>query len=79
MAKSRGELDNMLDELERDLAMLIMDGAEHADLWEVFAGQADAIEASAGPADLDHVRTRTHAILGAQGIVQPEGWDEMSD
>ena len=76
MLKSRSELDAMLDELERDLQMLIMDDADQADLWEVFGRQADAIESSSGPADIDHVRARTHAILASKGIVAP---DEASD
>lgn len=62
----------MLDELERDLAMLVLNEADHDDLWAAFAGQADAIEASAGAADLPHVKARMDAILRAQGI-QPAG------
>ena len=78
MSKSRSELDNMLDELERDLAMLIMDHVDHADVWTAFAGQAEAIEASAGPDDLEHVKTRTNAILRNQGIVEGGGESESS-
>ena len=72
MRKSRDELDAMLDELERDLAMLVLNEADHDDLWAAFAGQADAIEASAGEADLPHVKARMDSILQAQGI-QPAG------
>lgn len=72
MAKTRIELDAMLDELERDLEMLVMDTPDFDDLWTVFAGQADAIEASAGPHDIAHVRLRTLAILASQGILPPE-------
>ncbi len=79
MASSRIELDTMLDELERDLRMLIMNDADHEDLWVVFAGQADAIEASAGPADIEHVRNRMLGILGSQGIVAPDNVGELSD
>ncbi|HEY2346963.1 MAG TPA: hypothetical protein VGH80_13980 [Xanthomonadaceae bacterium] len=68
MRKSRDELDSMLDELERDLAMLVLNEADHDDLWAAFAGQADAIEASAGGEDLAHVKARMDAILRAQGI-----------
>lgn len=68
MARTRAELDNMLDELERDLTMLVLDQVEHEDLWVVFASQADAISASAGPEDRAHVQTRIDAILRAQGI-----------
>lgn len=72
MAKTRIELDAMLDELERDLEMLVMDTPDFDDLWTVFAGQADGIEASAGPDDIAHVRLRTQAILASQGILPPE-------
>ncbi len=76
MTKSRNELDSMLDELDRDLQMLLMNHADHDDLWTVFAAQADAIEASAGADDLAFVRFRTNAILATQGIV-PNG-DEIA-
>jgi hypothetical protein len=72
MGKSRSELDNMLDELERDLTMLVMEGTEADDLWTVFAGQADAIEANAGPDDLAHVKLRMNDILIAHGIVSSD-------
>ena len=79
MTKSLNELDTMLDELDRDLQMLIMNNADHDDLWAVFAAQADAIEASAAAGDLQHVRARTSNILASQGIV-PSGYaDELSD
>ena len=68
MTRSREELDSMLDELERDLAMLVLNEADHDDLWAAFAGQADAIEAGAGADDLAHVKARMDAILRAQGI-----------
>lgn len=72
MIKTRVELDGMLDELDRDLQMLVMDNPDFDDLWAVFAGQADAIEANAGADDIAHVRIRTSAILAAQGIIPPE-------
>jgi hypothetical protein len=68
MSRSRAELDSMLDELERDLAILVINEADHDDLWAAFAGQADAIEANAGADDIAHVRTRMDDILRAQGI-----------
>ena len=73
MAKTRMELDAMLDELDRDLQMLVMNETGADDLWQVFAGQADAIEASAGSDDIAHVRGRMNAILVAQGIVRADG------
>lgn len=69
--KTLVELDEMLDELDRDLRMLMMDGAGSDDLWAVFAAQADAIEAVACAEDIGHVHVRTTAMLTAQGIVPP--------
>lgn len=68
MSSTRAELDGMLDELDRDLAMLVLNEADHEDLWAAFAAQADAICAKAGPADIAHVKLRMDAILRAQGI-----------
>ena len=62
----------MLDELDRDLQMLVMNEAGADDLWQVFAGQADAIEACADADDIAHVRGRMNAILVAQGIAAPD-------
>jgi hypothetical protein len=72
MARTRVELDAMLDELDRDLQMLVMNETGGEDLWQVFAGQADAIEASAGADDIAHVRTRMNDILVSQGIAAPD-------
>ena len=72
MSRNRAELDSMLDELERDLAMLVLNEADHDDLWAAFAGQADAICAQAGPDDLGHVKARMDAILRGQGIEPSE-------
>jgi hypothetical protein len=68
MASTRNELDSMLDELERDLQMLMMNSADSDDVLGAFAGQADRIEASAGTQDAAHVRERIKAILGTHGI-----------
>ncbi|MBS0192872.1 MAG: hypothetical protein JSR34_01325 [Proteobacteria bacterium] len=68
MSCTRAELDGMLDELNRDLAMLVLNEADHEDLWAAFAAQADAICARAGFADIEYVRARMDAILRAQGI-----------
>jgi hypothetical protein len=62
----------MLDELERDLQMLIMmNSADSEDVLGAFAGQAERIEASAGMEDSAHVRERIKSILGSQGIMAP--------
>lgn len=69
MTKSRAQLDDMLDELDRDLQMLVMNDSGADDLWKVFAQQADAIVSRADADDIAHVRNRMDAILVAQGIV----------
>lgn len=69
MASTRSELDSMLDELERDLQMLMMNPADSDDVLGAFAGQAERIEASAGTEDSAHVCERIKAILGSQGIM----------
>lgn len=66
------KLDDLLDELERDLAILVLNEADHEDLWAAFAGQADAIRAAVDPSDLPHVQARMDAILRAQGIEPAE-------
>ncbi|MEO8743283.1 MAG: hypothetical protein ABI365_08845 [Lysobacteraceae bacterium] len=71
MTKTRVELDAMLEELGRDLQMLMMDVTDSDELWTVFASQADAIEASADADDIAHVQSRIQAIITAQGIVPP--------
>ena len=72
MASTRSELDSMLDELERDLQMLIMmNSADSDEVLGAFARQAERIEASAGTGDAAHVRERIKAILGSQGITAP--------
>ena len=76
MTKTRVELDSMLDELDRDLQMLVMNDTGGDDLWQVFAGQADAIEASAGADDIAHVRSRMNDILATQGIAAPDAETE---
>ena len=79
MNRTRAELDSMLDELERDLAMLVLNDADHDDLWTAFAGQADAICARAVADDIAHVKARMDAILRAQGIEPSESATEAAD
>lgn len=78
MASTRSELDSMLDELERDLQMLMMNFADSDDVLAAFAGQADRIEASAGSENSAHVRERIKAILGSQGITAAIGDTERT-
>ena len=71
MAKTRAELDTILDELERELPMLLKDTADQDDFWMAFVGLSDAIEGNTGPEDMDYVRGRIDRILAHRE--QPEG------
>lgn len=68
MAKTREELDSILDELERELPGLLKDSDDQDDFWMAFAALSDAIEDDAVPADLDYVRSRIDGMLGAHGL-----------
>ncbi|MBS0457268.1 MAG: hypothetical protein JSS44_08075 [Proteobacteria bacterium] len=68
MPRTRAELDALLDELGRDLTMLVMNDSDHVGVWTAFASQADAICAQAGGDDIAHVKARMDAILRAHGI-----------
>lgn len=72
MAKTRVELDSILDELESELPALLKDTEDQDDFWMAFTGLADAIEDDAGPDDLEYVRTRISTMLGSCGLI-PSG------
>ena len=71
MAKSRSELDTILDELEAELPILSKDTEDQDDFWMAFTGLSDSIEDSAGPEDLDYVRQRINSMLNASGLIVP--------
>lgn len=72
MAKSRSELDSILDELQSELPMLLKDTEDQDDFWMAFTGLSDAIEDGTGPDDLEYVRTRINSMLGASGLIPPK-------
>ena len=71
MAKSRSELNTILDELQTELPILLNDTEDQDDFWMAFTGLSDAIEDSAGPDDLDYVRQRVNSMLNASGLIVP--------
>ena len=73
MAKTREELDSILDELESELPGLLKDTEDQDDFWMAFTGLADAIEDDAAPEDLDYVRSRISAMLGSSGVIPSTG------
>ena len=73
MAKNRSELDSILDELERELPMLLQDTDDQEDFLMAFAALAEAIEDSVDPEDLPYVRSRIDAMLGKHGVQPTTG------
>jgi hypothetical protein len=71
VAKSRSELDTILDELAAELPMLLKDTEDQDDFWMAFTGLSAAIEDSAHPDDLDYVRQRINSMLNASGVIPP--------
>lgn len=67
MAKTRTELDSILDELEDELKVLVMEDADQDDFWMALVAMSDAIEDDTAPEDLDYVRARIDSILAARG------------
>ena len=49
MAMTRSEIDSILDELERELPLLMKDSEDPDDFWMAFAALSDAIEDGADP------------------------------
>ncbi len=71
MAKTRVELDSILDELEAELPGLMKDTEDQDDFFMAFAGLSDAIEDDASPDDLEYVRKRIGSMLGSSGLIPP--------
>lgn len=60
--KTRAELDAALDQLQADLPGMIEE-CDDAMIMDAFAGEAEEIEAQAGSADCEHVRSRLQCML----------------
>jgi hypothetical protein len=63
MAKTRTEIDTILDELERELDVLRKEDADQDDFWMALMALSDAIEDETAPEDLEYVRKRFDFIL----------------
>lgn len=66
MAKTRNELDSILDELEQELKVLVKEDADQDDFWMALVALSDAIEDDTAPEDMDYVRGRIDYILAAR-------------
>lgn len=73
MAKSRSELDALLNALEGKIPALIEEHLDIDSFWPVFAGEADVIEDSASAADHEYVRGRIDAMLAKNCLVPDDG------
>ena len=68
MTKSRAELDKLLADLEAELPAI--EAETDADgFMETFAREAEIIERAAGPADVEHVRSRVSCMLASRGLI----------
>ena len=76
MAKTRKELDAMLQELEDNLPKLLLETDED-DFMAAFAGQADIIEDSAGLTDIERVRGRINCMLSSRGLIPGDNEGEQ--
>ena len=68
VARNRSELDSILDELERELPMLLQDTDDQEDFLMAFAALSDAIEDNTDPEDLPYVRKRIDEMLSKHGV-----------
>jgi len=68
VARNRSELDSILDELERELPMLLQDTDDQEDFLMAFAALSDAIEDNTDPEDLPYVRQRIDQMLSKHGV-----------
>jgi hypothetical protein len=72
MAKSRAELDAMLEDLEKYLEAISKEAGDDQFI-ELFAARADQIESSAGPAYIYHVHGRIDGMLNSRGMLNSCG------
>ena len=65
---TRSELDSILDELERELPLLMQDTDDPEDFLMAFTALSDAIEDTVDPEDLPYVRKRIDGMLAKHGV-----------
>ncbi|WP_440986247.1 hypothetical protein ACQHIH_21340 (plasmid) [Xanthomonas sontii] len=62
-AKTRVELDQMLDNLEAQVSTMLEQCPNEGDFWSEFAGHADVIEDAARQDDCEYVTKRMNVIV----------------
>lgn len=67
MAKSRAELQTLLERLAQLTPRLAQENADDGDFWAAFAGASDFIADEAGPDDYAWVLCEIDRILAANG------------
>jgi hypothetical protein len=72
MAKSRVELEKLLDALDENMPLLIQANPREVEFWQAFWGASDPIVGEAGPFDYDWVLIRFDHILERYGKVPSE-------
>jgi hypothetical protein len=72
MAKSREELQKLLDTLDKNMPLLIKANPREAEFWQAFWSASDPIVGDAGPFDYDWVLIRFDHILELHGKVPSE-------
>lgn len=71
MAKSRAELEQMLDALDDFIPGLVRNKPKAGDFWVAFNSLADAVQKNTGPEDRDWICDRLDAIQVKHHLVPP--------
>jgi len=71
MARSRAELELMLDTLDASIPGLVRNKPQAADFWSAFEHLADAVQNKAAPGDHGWVCDHLDAILVKHHLVPP--------
>jgi len=62
-AKTRADLDKMLDDLQAQVPEMLEQCPDDGDFWAEFAGHADVIDDAARHEDCEHVTKRIDVIV----------------
>lgn len=71
MAKTRAEIDSLLDQLQADLPEIIRT-TEADQVMEAFAGRAEPIRDVTAPEDVAHLDGRLNAMLEDAELLPPD-------
>lgn len=72
MPKTRADLQTQLQELARQVPLMVREHPEDGDFWAVFAGASDSIVDDAGAEDYDWVLRQIDDILTTNGRMPVE-------